>query len=768
MIIGPDGAPLSGAAAQRHRMALLALLALVGDRGHSREKLMSYLWPDRDAERARLLLNQAVYSLRKALGDDALLSVADDLRLNPDRVDVDVVRFEAALERGDHQAAVALYHGPLLDGLFLSDSVEFERWTDRERVRLADRYAKALESLADAAESAHDSDRAVHWWKARAAQDPHDSRVAIRLMQALASSGNRAGALQHADIHARLLQEEFGAQPPVEVTALAERLRTEPASISPPHVNSATPSAQVSRALTHSQGDGAPALPTPVIAAPRSARRPFPVWPAIASLVLGTVFFAALWAMWAHKDRPVAAKTDRSIAVLPLANQSVDPRDSAWADGMTDALTAILAKNSELRVISSTSAFAYRDRRSDVRSIADSLGVANVLEGGVQKDGSRLRVRVRLLDARDGSSRWSETYDRELRDAFAVQDEIANAVARELGSRLGASTPVTRHRKPTTSIAAYELYMRGMDRTLLRSDSAAHLGVEYFRRAIALDSTYAGAWAGLARLEARVAAYVPRTERYRRFAAAEEAARTAISLDDSLAEGYATLGAILSTQLKLTAAEQNLTRAIELDPSRALTHQWMSHLDVFLGRSGDALAHAQRALDLDPLSPDARADFAAALIANDRCDEALAQLKPLFTLQPPLLRVTPLLVQCYAQKNMWQEAVAVLRSRAAAGETFPSAQLGYVLARSGQRDAARRIQTTLLERWRRGESGAIENVIVAAGLGELDQAFDWLDRSIDDTSVASSVVMIMGPMFDDLRRDPRFNQFRERLGIQKR
>jgi serine/threonine-protein kinase len=750
-------------------MALLALLALAGDRGHSRDKLMSYLWPDRDAERARLLLNQAVYSLRKALGDDALLSVADDLRLNLERVEVDVVRFEAALERGDHQAAVALYHGPLLDGLFLSDSVEFERWADRERVRLADRYAKALEALADAAESAHDSDRAVHWWKARAAQDPHDSRVAIRLMQALASSGNRAGALQHADIHARLLQEEFGAQPAAEVTALAERLRTAPASISIPHVNSAASSARVSSTPTHSQRESAPAaLPTPVTAAPRIGRPPLPVWLAIASLVFGTVFFAALWAMWAHKDRPVAAKSDRSIAVLPLANQSVDPRDSAWADGMTDALTAILAKNSELRVISSTSAFAYRNRRSDVRSIADSLGVANVLEGGVQKDGTRLRVRVRLLDARDGSSHWSETYDRELRDAFAVQDEIANAVARELGSRLGASTAVTRHREPTTSIAAYELYMHGMDRTLLRSDSAARMGVEYFRRAIALDSTYAGAWAGLARLEARVAANAPRTERYRQFAAAEEAARKAISLDDSLAEGYATLGAIQSSQLKLTAAEQNLARAIELDPSRALTHQWMSHLDVFRGRSRDALAHAQRALDLDPLSPDARADFAAALIASDRCDEALTQLKPLFALQPPLLRVTPLLVQCYARKEMWQEAVAVLRSRADAGGTFPSAQLGYVLARSGQRDEALRIQTTLLERWRRGESGAIENVIVAAGLGELDQAFDWLNRSIDDTSVGASAVMIMGPMFEDLRRDPRFNQFRERLGIQNR
>jgi tetratricopeptide (TPR) repeat protein len=272
-------------------------------------------------------------------------------------------------------------------------------------------------------------------------------------------------------------------------------------------------------------------------------------------------------------------------------------------------------------------------------------------------------------------------------------------------------------------------------------------------------------------MQTRVASTRPRAERIREFAAAEAAARTAISLDDSLAEGYATLGAIQATELKLASAEQSLARAIELDSSRALSHQWMSHLDIFLGRPGDALVHAQRALDMDPLSPDARADLAGALIANDRSDEALAQLKPLFALQPPLLRVTPLVVQCYVRKRMWQDAAALLQPRAAGRETVLLGQLGFVLARGGQRDEARRVQATLLERWRRGDGDALPNAIVSAGLGELDRAFDWLNRSIDDGSLGSSAAtgtMIMGPMFDDLRRDPRFEQFRERLGIQKR
>ena len=755
-ITGEDGAPLTGTATQRHRVALLALLAIAGGRGLSREKLLGYLWPNRDAESARLLLNQAVYNLRKALGDDALLSAADDLRLNSERVEVDAVQFEAALERGDHDAAFALYRGPFLDGFFVSDAVEFERWTDRERARLADRYADTLEALADAAEASSDTDRAVRWWKARAALDPHDSRVAVRLMRALAASGNHAGALQHADIHARLLEDEFGTQPPPQVLALAERLRNEPGP------RSQSPLDRVSPALSPARA-----------AAPVVLRRRSRIRYAVAALVVGAVLFTTLWATRSRGGPSSTNESRRSIAVLPLANQSVDPRDSAFADGMTDELIAILAKNSGLRVIGSTSVFAYRNRQGDVRGIADSLGVANVLEGGLQKDGNRLRVRVRLLDARDGSTRWSETYDGELRDVFTVQGEIAQAVARELGVRLGVTSTAAPRRQPTQNIAAYELYLRGSDRTLLRSDSAARQGVEYFRQAIALDSGYAAAWAGLARLNTRLAGFAPRADRARLYALAEEAARKAVALDDSLAEAHATLGAIRMALFDFGSAERHMARAIALDSSRALTYQWMVTIDFWMGRPAEALAHARRAVALDPLSPDAHADLARALLGNDRCDEALAELAPLSSLRPPLLRVAPIAAECYARMGMWPQAIATIRPQAERGDPMALAQLAYVLARGGQRDSALRIQATLLERWRRGESGAFENALVATGLGNLDQAFDWMNRAIDDHSFSGvpgspALLLLVGPLFPDMQHDPRFAAIRARLGIQKR
>lgn len=223
---GEVGTGLTGRAVQRHRLALLALLARAPALRFRRDKLIAYLWPDSDAERGRNILNVSTYVLRKVLGEGALLSAGDDLRLNADVIQADVAEFEAALQRSDHARAVALYCGPFLDGFFLREAPEFEHWAERERERLAGGYGKALEALAEVAEAAQDAATAAEWWKARAAHDPYDSRVALRFMQSLVASGSRAGALRHAAIHQRLLQEEFGMGPAPEITVLAERLRS--------------------------------------------------------------------------------------------------------------------------------------------------------------------------------------------------------------------------------------------------------------------------------------------------------------------------------------------------------------------------------------------------------------------------------------------------------------------------------------------------------------------------------------------------------------
>lgn len=228
LVAGPDGRPVAGRAVQRHRIALLALLELATGRSMSRDKLMGLLWPESDTEAARRLLNQAVYHLRRTLGENGILSAADELHVNPEVVQSDVASFESALASGDHAGAVSAYRGPFMDGFFLNDAPEFDRWMEMQRQRLGDAFAKALEALAHDAEQRGDVPAAVEWWKRRASHDPFDSSVAVRLVEVLARQGNRAGALQHAALHSRLLHDEFGIAPSPQLTELAERLRAQP------------------------------------------------------------------------------------------------------------------------------------------------------------------------------------------------------------------------------------------------------------------------------------------------------------------------------------------------------------------------------------------------------------------------------------------------------------------------------------------------------------------------------------------------------------
>ncbi|MFQ5689901.1 MAG: BTAD domain-containing putative transcriptional regulator [Gemmatimonadota bacterium] len=229
---GPDG-PLTGRAAQKHRLALLALLARSPDGSLSRDKLMGCLWPENEATRARHLLNVAVHVLRKELGEAALLSLGDDLRLATDAVHVDVEEFEEALRRGEAEVAVALYPGPFLDGFYLSESPEFEKWVDGERASLARLSAEALEGLAAEAEARGHALTAAERWRTLVAEDPYNTRFVLRLMAALEAAGDRGNAIQAARAHEDLLRDELGAEPDPELAELVRRLQEAPNGMVP-------------------------------------------------------------------------------------------------------------------------------------------------------------------------------------------------------------------------------------------------------------------------------------------------------------------------------------------------------------------------------------------------------------------------------------------------------------------------------------------------------------------------------------------------------
>jgi DNA-binding SARP family transcriptional activator len=644
--------PLSGSAVQRHRLAVLAVLAVSHPRAVSRDKLLAWLWPERDAERARGLLNQAIYTLRQTLGADAVLTAGDDLRLNRAVVDADVIAFEEALAAGAPERAVALYAGALLDGFFLDDAAEFGHWVERERDRLARAYARALEGLAEAADGSGNAREAAEWWKVRSSHDPYDSRVALRLVEAEERAGNVAGALQHAMSHLQRLKDELGLAAPPEVVRAVERLRSE-------------------------------------------------------------------------------------RAVTPVARMSVPP--------VAPAATPAATPTREVRTPPSPA------RRRTLWYGTAVVAAALAIGGGIR------------LATRTGETRVVA--------APAVVDEIAQAVARELDRRARGDTARSLPQRRTRSIPAYELYLRGSDPTLLRSDSGARRGLAYFRQAVALDSSYAAAWAGLARMTFRVAfdrdfrsAAAARSE-------AEAAARKAVALDDSLAEAHAVLGMMRAMAYDFPAGERHLRRAIALEPARARIREWAATFYLLSDRPAEALAEAERALALEPLSSTATAEVARALLANGRCDEALDRLEGIAALDPPLLRAAPLTALCYARQGRWASAIALLRPLAERDETRTLSLLGYMLARAGERGEALAIQERLIGRWRQGIIGAFDLACVPAALGDRDRAFAWLDRAYEDGSLGSPSgwrVGFEGPPFDVLRQDPRMGRLRARLGLQNR
>jgi TolB-like protein/DNA-binding SARP family transcriptional activator len=457
-IDGPAG-PLTGRAVQRRRLALLAILATgqARGRGVGREKLVAYLWPEADCERGRPLLSDSVYRINQAVEGEAIIAMGDELRLNPDIISSDVAEFERAVEAGDRDRAVTLYTGPLLDGVHLVDGSEFERWIDGERARLARAYEEVLDMLAQEAESRGALVEAAAWWRRLAGHDPFSSRVALRLMHALAAVGDSAAAIRHAITHTTLLREELGAAPNVAVVKLAERLKAEPTE--PPLagvVSERIPSAPIEQAVVAPRvaepvpdevriavATAMPNAPSviarahdAVVPVPRRRSATLGALPAFALAIL--TLGAFVW----QRSSSVLDAPAASIAVLPFTDLSPARDNAYFSDGITDELINTLTHVEGVHVAARTSAFAYRDGRSDVREVGRRLGVAKVLEGSVRKMGGRIRITVQLANAADGYQLWSQSYDRDMTDVFAIQEDISREIVTVLRARLVPTPPV--------------------------------------------------------------------------------------------------------------------------------------------------------------------------------------------------------------------------------------------------------------------------------------------------------------------------------------
>jgi TolB-like protein/DNA-binding SARP family transcriptional activator/Flp pilus assembly protein TadD len=719
-------------------VALLALLGGAPGQRLTRDHLIAALWPERDTEGGRNLLKVATYVLRESLTETALLSEGDFLRLNSEVVRVDLVEFEAAVARGDHAAAVALYRGPLLDGFVLNDASEFEHWADRERQRLASLYGRSLEALAQAAEGERDVHRAVECWIRRAALDPYDSRVALRLMQALDASGNRAGALQHAAAHQRLLEQELGVKSVPEVAVLADRLRRQPAVV--------LPETQVDTAREEDPGGAlAPRAPRPATVKRRWA------WVAGIALLVAVATSAA-WSRWS-----LPADPDPSIVVLPFVNMSEDESNEYFTDGLTEEITARLASVPGLKVISRTSAMHYKGTKRPLREIAGALRVAHVLEGSVRQSAGRVRITAQLIDARTDQHLWADHLELELKDAFRAQAEIAAQVARRLEIELGEKAQPVIAKRGTRDHEAFMLYRRGRFLWSKRDREGHERALEYFQRAIARDSGYADAWAGIADLNLTAFQHrlIDQPEAVLQ-ARHKEAAERAIRLDDGSADAHAAYSVALWWQRDWRGAERELRRAIQLNPGHPDAHGWLALLLAGMGRTAEALEQARQDAEMDPLTGESITMHGTQCYFNRDYDCAIERART--AIDVGYTAAHQLLAEAYAQKGMVGEAVRVMHKgiEVAPERTEFFGDLAWVQALAGDTASARR--TLRLAKAQPREPFTIARALVA--LHELDSAFVWLDRS---SWLWPHRAAIVDPSLDPIRSDPRFAQLADRI-----
>ncbi|HUG02347.1 MAG TPA: tetratricopeptide repeat protein [Longimicrobiales bacterium] len=719
-IEGPEG-PLTGRPVQRRRIGLLALLAVARRRGMTRDKLIGFLWPDADPDRARRLLSDSMYRISKAIGVEAFTAAGEELRLQPERLPSDVWEFEDALERGDWRLAADLHDAPFLDGFFLTDADELERWVDGQRERLARELARALEALADEAERENDVDGAGRWWHALSARDPYSSRIALRLMRALESSGDRVGALRHGQAHARVLREELDVEPDAELTAYLALLRA-PGS---------------GTAATIRRDDDA--SPRAVASASGTAPAPDPAADA-------------------------ADRRRRSIAVLPFENLGPDPDQEYFADGVTEDVIAQLAKLAGLRVIARASVMPFKGHRRGLREIGAELGADTMLTGSVRRATDRVRIVAQLVDAATEECLWSETYDRRMLDIFAIQTDVALHIADALRARLSPDERSRLGKRPTGDMEAYQLYLRGRYCHARHVDVHLRQSARYFERAIERDPGYALAHASLGLAYSQLAedGVVDASGAYGR---ARSAADRALQIDPELSEAHCLLGHMkFTSEFDWSGAERAFRRAIELSPSNADAYDLYGRMCTAMERYDEAIALLARAQELDPLAH--RSDLAAAYIRAERYDEAVNAAENAVEFDPAYPRSRATLGWAYLKSGRPGEGIEQLQRAVSLTADTPAwqAQLGQAYAVIGDERRAREILAALRERARDGYVSPYHLAYLHTGLGEHDEALDLLERAYEER--AAAVASIKGSfLFAPLRPHPRFQSLLRRMNL---
>ena len=480
---------------------------------------------------------------------------------------------------------------------------------------------------------------------------------------------------------------------------------------------------------------------------------------ALLAIVGGIVMLSVAGVFWygRTKKSPESTRIAPTIAVLPFSDLSAEKNQEYFSDGLAEELLNDLAKIPQLRVTARTSSFQFKSKNEDLRSIGQKLNVSTILEGSVRKEGRRVRITAQLINAADGFHIWSETYDRELNDVFAVQANIARSVAASLKIELlGTELPAPH----VTNEEAYNAYLQGQYFYQQRGKDNFEKAAEYYQKAITLDPSYAPAWAELAWLRARQGdwGYLSTEEAFQK---GWEAVERALALDKNLADAHAVMGYIhTSYDWEWAAADDSYKRALALEPGNVRAVEGAAALAGVLGRSDESLRLFHRLAELNPLDATSHIELGAVLESAGHLEEAIAALRKALELNPESPTVHMRLGLVYLLESRPEEALAEM-------ELEPDLHwrlygLAFAYQALGRRKEADTSLTELISKY--GSIMAYQIAEVYADRKQVDLSFEWLERAYvqRDTGLIS---LATDPALNILKHDPRYGAFLKKMHL---
>jgi TolB-like protein/Tfp pilus assembly protein PilF len=476
------------------------------------------------------------------------------------------------------------------------------------------------------------------------------------------------------------------------------------------------------------------------------------------ALIAGLILLAAAGiGYYFFSQRAVSTTPEKSIAVLPFENLSEDKANAYFAEGMQDEILARLSKIADLKVISRTSTQKYKSAPDNLREIAKQLGVANILEGSVQKAADQVRVNVQLINALNDAHLWSDIYDRKLTDIFAVESDIAKTIADTLQAKLTGAEKQLIAAQPTSDTTAYELYLKGRLLWSKRGGDNLRQAIAFYEQAIARDPNYAPAYSGLAEAYVILPLYTG-TAPQEAYPKAKTAALKALQLDDKLAEAHTALAQVLCTDLDMAGSISEFQRAIALNPNYATAHQWYGNGPLLaLGRFDEAIAEGKRAVELDPLSPIINADLDFTLTFARRYEEAIAQLRKTLEIDPTFYLTRYYLGVTLQLKGDLPTAIAeYTKAQQLSDDLRARVLLATARAQSGDKEAAKQMLAELEELSQHRYVRAYWRVLLYLSLENREQAIRWLEQAVADHEGGYVGWIEVDPQLDRLRGDPRF------------